>query len=68
MEHRNPFKNKSGSNPSNPFRYEEEYRNESISPLLLCVAFIPLTTKLNRPDCGYKVHGTEENKSLIVYG
>jgi len=45
------------------------FQGDSLSPLLFCIALIPLTNKPNRADCGYQVHGTErKNKSLIVYG
>ena len=36
--------------------------------IIFCIALIPLTNELIGADCGYKVHGTEKNKSLILYG
>ena len=38
-------------------------QGDSLSPLLFCLALIPLTNELNRADSGY-----QENKYLIVYG
>jgi len=32
------------------------FKGDSLSPLLFCIALIPLTNELNRADCGYQVH------------
>jgi hypothetical protein len=40
------------------------FQHDSLSPLLFC---IPLTTELNRADCGYQVHGTERKRSHLLY-
>jgi hypothetical protein len=42
-------------------------QGDSISPITFCVALIPLTTELNRDDCGYQVHGTERKISHLLY-
>jgi hypothetical protein len=36
-------------------------------PLLFFIAFIPLTNKLNKVDCGYQVHGTYKKINHILY-
>jgi len=41
------------------------FQGDSLSPLLFCIALIPLTNELNRADCGYQVHGTERNSAHI---
>ena len=33
------------------------FQGDSLSPLIFCIALIPLTNELNRADCGYQVHG-----------
>ena len=38
----------------------------SLSPLLFCIALIPLTQELNRADCGYQVHGTDRKISHLL--
>ena len=43
------------------------FRGDSVSPLLFCIALIPLTNELNRTDCGYQVHGTERKISHLFY-
>jgi len=43
------------------------FQGDSLSPLLFCIALIPLTNKLNRGDCGYQVHGTERKISHLLY-
>ena len=30
------------------------FQGDSLSPLLFCIALIPLTNELNRADCGYQ--------------
>jgi len=43
------------------------FQGYSLSPLLFCIALIPLTNELNRADCGYQVHGTERKISHLLY-
>jgi len=43
------------------------FQGDSLSPLLFCIAHIPLTNELNRADCGYQVHGTERKLSHLFY-
>ena len=43
------------------------FQGDSLSPLLFCIALIPLTNELNRADCGYRVHGTERKISHLLY-
>ena len=42
------------------------FQGDSLSPLLFCIALIPLTNELNRADCGYQVHGTERKLSHLL--
>jgi hypothetical protein len=42
------------------------HRN-SLSPLLFCIALIPLTHEPNRANCGYQVHGAERKISHLLY-
>jgi hypothetical protein len=46
------------------------YHGDSLLPLLLCIALIPLTHEVNSADCGCRVHRTERkiNRSLYVEG
>jgi hypothetical protein len=41
------------------------FQGDSLSPVLCCIALIPLTNKLNRADCGYQIHGTERTISHL---
>jgi len=43
------------------------FPGDSLSPLLFCIALIPLTNELNRADYGYQVHGTERKISQLLY-
>ena len=43
------------------------FQGDSLSPLLFCIAVIPLTNELNRADCGYQVHGIERKISHLLY-
>ena len=43
------------------------FQRDSLSPLLFCIALIPLTKELNRADCGYQVQGTERKISHLLY-
>jgi hypothetical protein len=38
-----------------------------VSPLLFCIALIPLTHEVNGSKCGYQVHGTESKISHFLY-
>ena len=42
-------------------------QGDPLSPLLFCIALIPLTNELSRADCGYQVQGTERKISHILY-
>jgi hypothetical protein len=42
-------------------------KGDSLSPLLFCIALIPLTNELNRADCGYQISGTERKISHLLY-
>jgi hypothetical protein len=43
------------------------FQGDSLSPLLFCIALIPITNKLNRSKCGYQIHGTERKISHLLY-
>jgi hypothetical protein len=43
------------------------FQSDSLSPLLSCIALIPLTHEINRAECGYKVYGTERKISHLLY-
>jgi hypothetical protein len=43
------------------------FHGDSVSPLLFCIALIPLTLELNRSRCGYQVHGSERKISHLLY-
>lgn len=43
------------------------FQGDSLSPLLFCIALIPLTHELNRSGCGYQVHGSERKISHLLY-
>jgi hypothetical protein len=43
------------------------FQGDSLSPLLFCVALIPLTHGLNRADCGYQVHGAGRKINHLLY-
>jgi len=43
------------------------FQGDSLSPLIFCIALIPLTNELNRADCGYQVHGAERKISHLLY-
>jgi len=42
------------------------FQGDSHSPLLFCIALIPLTNELNR-DCGYQVYGIERKISHLLH-
>jgi len=68
MEHKVYFKNKTGSMQSQPIQIRRGIlQGDFFSPLLFCIALIPLTNELNRADCGYQVHGTERKISHLLY-
>jgi len=43
------------------------FQRDFLSPLIFCIALVPLTNELNRADCGYQVHGTERKISHLLY-
>ena len=43
------------------------FQGDSLSPLLFCIALVPLKNELNGADCGYQVHGTEREISHLLY-
>jgi len=68
MEHKAFFKNKAEVMQSQPIQIQKGiFHRDSLSPLLFCIALIPLRNKLNRADCGYRAHGTERKISHLLY-
>jgi len=68
MEHKAFFLNIAVSNAVKPIQLRRGiFQRDSLSPLLFCIALIPLTNELNRADCGYQVHGTERKISHLMY-
>jgi hypothetical protein len=43
------------------------FQGDFLSPLLFCIALMPLTHQLNRADCGYQIHGAERKISHLLY-
>jgi hypothetical protein len=43
------------------------FQGDSMLPPLFCIALIPITHELNRPNCGYQIHGTEMKISHLLY-
>jgi hypothetical protein len=43
------------------------FQGDSLSPLLFCIALIPITHELNTSNCGYQIHGTERKISHLLY-
>ena len=43
------------------------FQEDSLSPLLFCIALIPLTHELNRADSGNQVHRNERKISCLMY-
>jgi len=43
------------------------FQGDCLSPLLFCIALMPLTNEMNRADCEYQVHGTERKISHLLY-
>ena len=53
---------------SQPIQIRREiFQGDSLSPLLFCIALIPLTNELNRAECGYKLLGTEKKICHLLY-
>ena len=68
MKHKAFFKTKQEVMQSQPIQIRRGiFQGDSLSPLLFCIALIPLTNELNRADCGYQVHGTERKISHLLY-
>ena len=68
MEHKAFLKTKQEVMQSQPIQIRRGiFQGDSLSPLLFCIALIPLTNELNRADCGYQVHGTERKISHLLY-
>jgi len=68
MEHKAFFKTKQEVMQSQPIQIRRGiFQGDSLSPLIFCIALIPLTNELNRADCGYQVHGTERKISRLLY-
>ena len=68
MEYKAFFKTKQEVMQSQPIQIRRGiFQGDSLSPLLFCIALIPLTNELNRADCGYQVHGTESKISHLLY-
>jgi hypothetical protein len=62
------FKTKQEVMQSQPIQIRRGiFQGDSFSPLLFCIALIPLTNELNTANCGYKVHGTERKISHLLY-
>jgi hypothetical protein len=66
MEHTPSAENKEGSNVVTTHS-RGIFQGDCLSPLLFCIALIPLTHKLNRSDCRYQVHGAERKISYLLY-
>jgi hypothetical protein len=43
------------------------FQGDSLSPLIFCIALIPLTNELNRTECGYRIHRTDRKISHLLY-
>jgi len=68
MENKAFFKNKQEVMQSQPIQIRRGiFQGDSLSPLLFCIALIPLRNELNRAVCGYQVHGTEKKISHLLY-
>ena len=68
MEHKAYLETKQEVMQSQPIQIRRGiFQGDSLSPLLFCIALIPLTNELNRTDCGYQVHGTERKISHLFY-
>jgi hypothetical protein len=63
------LKTKQGVIQSQPIQIRRGiFQGDSLSPLLFCIALIPLTSKLNRTECGYRIYGTDRKIShLFTY-
>ena len=56
-----------GGMESKPIKIQRgAFQGDSLSPLLLCKALIPLTNELNRADCGYQTPAAERKTSHLL--
>jgi hypothetical protein len=46
---------------------KEIFQDDSLLPILFCIALIPLSHELNRFKCGYQVYGTERKIHHLLY-
>ena len=44
------------------------FQGDSLSPLLFCICFIPLTEQLNRLNTGYEEYTTKTKMSPTLHG
>jgi hypothetical protein len=53
---------------SQPIHIRREiFQGDSLSPLPFCIELVPLTNKLNRTECGYRIHGNDRKVSHLLY-
>jgi hypothetical protein len=43
------------------------FQGDSLSPLLFCIALIPINNELNIYNCRYQIHGTERKINHALY-
>jgi hypothetical protein len=43
------------------------FRGDSLSPILFCIALIPINHELNRSKCGYQIHETQRKINNLLY-
>jgi hypothetical protein len=68
MEHKLQLKTNQELMQSRPIKVNRGiFQCDSLSPLLFCIALIPLTHELNRSKCGCQVYGTERKINHLLY-
>jgi hypothetical protein len=68
MEHKTSVENKPGIDTIRLIKINRGiFQSDSLSPLLSCIALIPLTNELNRSKCAYQVYGTERKINHLLY-